>query len=349
MKKTYYSLILSIMLLAFPTMINTGHAQTTRIFMDPSDVQNITVGNTFKINLNVSDVQNLFAWQTTVQFDPTILACQKSEYPASGYIFAGKNQVPVTPNIDNTTGKVTSAASLLGMDSAAGSGILNVLTFQVLVVGSTAINFSSPYGEDTALLDGDLNVIPATVTNGHFTNAPLPPQERHDVAVTSLSFSNSNPKQGENITISVDVLNNGTFAETFNLQVSYDTGNVIGTQAVTSLAASQSQTLAFTWNTSVASIGTHTITANVTNVPVDADLTNNAQSKTLKVVSSTGPNTDLNGDGKVDIKDVYVVGIAFGTEPGDKRWDPIADVNGDGVVNIMDAAIVTKDFGKGIV
>jgi hypothetical protein len=47
-------------------MINTGHAQTTRIFMDPSDVQNITVGNTFKINLNVSDVQNLFAWQTTV-------------------------------------------------------------------------------------------------------------------------------------------------------------------------------------------------------------------------------------------------------------------------------------------
>jgi parallel beta-helix repeat protein len=55
---------------------------------------------------------------------------------------------------------------------------------------------------------------------------------------------------------------------------------------------------------------------------------------------------DLNGDRKVNMVDIAVAAKAFGTEPGNERWNPIADVNEDGVVNTSDISVVVEDFGK---
>jgi len=61
---------------------------------------------------------------------------------------------------------------------------------------------------------------------------------------------------------------------------------------------------------------------------------------------------DLNGDGKVDIKDIAIVAKAFGSYPGSPNWNPIADVTGptlgvpDNKVDIRDVAYVAKNFGK---
>jgi hypothetical protein len=38
---------------------------------------------------------------------------------------------------------------------------------------------------------------------------------------------------------------------------------------------------------------------------------------------------DLNGDGVVDIVDLIIVTIAFGSKPGDLQWKTMADSNGD--------------------
>lgn len=59
---------------------------------------------------------------------------------------------------------------------------------------------------------------------------------------------------------------------------------------------------------------------------------------------------DMNNDYKVDIKDVSVPAKAFGTVPGDSRWNPIADVTGptgvpDSRVDIRDIAFVAHNFG----
>jgi hypothetical protein len=56
---------------------------------------------------------------------------------------------------------------------------------------------------------------------------------------------------------------------------------------------------------------------------------------------------DVNGDGKVDVRDVYVVSQAYGTAPGMPRWNPIADVNQDLKVDVKDVYIVSKNYGKG--
>jgi len=55
---------------------------------------------------------------------------------------------------------------------------------------------------------------------------------------------------------------------------------------------------------------------------------------------------DLNGDNKVDVKDVSIVALAFGSHPGQPRWNPVADVNKDGGIDTKDVALVAKNFGE---
>jgi hypothetical protein len=236
---------------------------------------------------------------------------------------------------------------LLGAGSVTGSGKLIQIGFMVLGLGNSSLSYSLPYGSDTFLLDPDLSVMSSLVQNGFFINVTPPPQEAHDVAVTGLSVSDDHPKQGQNVTMTVDVKNNGTLPETFSVQVTNDS-IVIGTQTVTALASGASTTLTFVWNTSAATIGAHTITATATGVPSDSNPANDAASKTVTVVSPspTGSSTDVNGDREVDMKDVGAVGTAFGTQEGRPRWNPAADVNGDTIVNIVDVALVCQDFGK---
>ena len=55
---------------------------------------------------------------------------------------------------------------------------------------------------------------------------------------------------------------------------------------------------------------------------------------------------DINGDGKVDIIDVYLVAKPFGSRPGDERWNETADLNNDEFINIVDMYMVAKEYGK---
>jgi hypothetical protein len=273
-----------------------------------------------------------------------VLSCENATYPAAGYIFQGLGQIPVTAVIDNSAGTVTFGASLLST-TASGSGIMCTIAFKVkLNNANSPLTFSTPYGGDTFLLDDVLNTIPATVTNGLFSNQGEVKPPRHDVAVTSLSASPSPVVQNKSVTIKVVVRNGGTNvgSETFNVEVYVDS-TLIETQTVTSLGEGSDQTLTFIWNSSLASIGTHTINATAVGVPEDADLTNNSKTMSIKV-KTEGFNTDVNGDGKVDMKDVGLVAAAFGTYEGHSRWNPSADVNGDGIINLFDLAAVVKDF-----
>jgi len=56
--------------------------------------------------------------------------------------------------------------------------------------------------------------------------------------------------------------------------------------------------------------------------------------------------TDLNCDGKVDIKDIAIVAVAFGSYPGQPKWNPIADINGDERIDVKDIARVAVDYGR---
>jgi len=64
---------------------------------------------------------------------------------------------------------------------------------------------------------------------------------------------------------------------------------------------------------------------------------------------------DLNGDGEVNIQDLFTVAKAFGShgphipnmgDPASEKWNAIADANKDNLVNIQDLFRVAKDYGK---
>jgi Dockerin type I domain len=48
---------------------------------------------------------------------------------------------------------------------------------------------------------------------------------------------------------------------------------------------------------------------------------------------------DVNGDGKVNILDIGMILVAYGSTPGSTRWNPNADFNNDGSVGIDDVSI----------
>ena len=58
--------------------------------------------------------------------------------------------------------------------------------------------------------------------------------------------------------------------------------------------------------------------------------------------------TDLNYDGKVDMKDIGTAAKAFGSIPGHERWEKEADTNFDDKIDMKDIGTIAKDFGKTI-
>jgi len=54
---------------------------------------------------------------------------------------------------------------------------------------------------------------------------------------------------------------------------------------------------------------------------------------------------DVNVDGKVDIIDLSIAALAFGSYPDHPRWNSQADIKNDGYVNMLDIALTARNFG----
>jgi len=59
-------------------------------------------------------------------------------------------------------------------------------------------------------------------------------------------------------------------------------------------------------------------------------------------------STDLDADGKINIEDLSIAALTFGSRTGEPKWNPKADIDFNGKVDIKDMARIAKDFGKTI-
>ncbi len=187
-----------------------------------------------------------------------------------------------------------------------------------------------------------------------FINAAVAtsPAGVHDVAVTNVTTSKygCQPMEtvGKGMTCRIDVTveNQGDFAETFGVTAFADT-NVIGSQLVT-LGSGSSTVVTFTWDTTSYSFGSRTISAQADIVAGETDTGDNTFTDGIIRVCLVG---DVNGDTKVDLKDVYAVGKAFGTtrqgpNPPGRAYSPNLDINDDDKIDLKDYYATTKNFGK---
>ncbi len=351
--KTLATAIIAMVILSAIPAIRAAPPTAPAFWIEPEtlnfDTRTTNVGDKFNVTVWISTSAPIFTWQTKVTFDTTQLNIVRADYTGVGksQFLTGHSTVPVSPLIDNATGFIVDGESLIGSDSAApGSGSLFWIEFQIMAAPTgdqpltSTISCNNP---DTFMLDPNLDTITG-VNFGAATYTFSPPPPVRDVAVTDLTLSNNAPKQGENVTITVTVLNNGTIVESFDVQISLDL-TVIATIPITSLGIGSSQTITFEWNTSEATTGRHDITAYAT-VPTDVNTANDSMTISIFILSPFGYLTDLDGDGKVDMRDIAIAARAFGTHEGSPLWNPLADVNGDGIVNLVDIALIAKDFWK---
>jgi len=164
----------------------------------------------------------------------------------------------------------------------------------------------------------------------------------HDVAAISVASSATEVYAGEMVNVTVVVKNEGTVDETFNVTAYYD-DTAIGTKKVTDLAPEANMTLAFTWNTTGVSPGNYTISATAEPVYGETDLTDNTFiDGMVEVMKLMG---DVDGDGDIDLDDLYYVMIAYGTKDGDPDYNPAADIDNDGEIDLDDLYYVLRDYG----
>ncbi len=170
-----------------------------------------------------------------------------------------------------------------------------------------------------------------------------------DVAITNVIPSRNWTFPGMPVNINVTAKNIGEITESFNVKAYYDT-NLIGSYPVIDLPPDTEITIMFTWNTSnLAPCVNYTITGEATTVPYEYNTTDNTLADGTVEIRLLG---DLNGDGKVDMKDIAIAAKAFGSYPGHSRWDPAADVTGpeylvpDEKVDMRDIAVISRNFGN---
>jgi hypothetical protein len=114
-------------------------------------------------------------------------------------------------------------------------------------------------------------------------------------------------------------------------------GKSVNTYPLT-LGLGQSLTLTFTWNTNGVPCQNYTLAA-VATIPTGS----NTLSDGNIFIRLLG---DVNGDGRVDLKDLALVARALGSTPGRPNWNPACDFYGDGTVSMKDLALVARNFGQ---
>jgi peptide/nickel transport system substrate-binding protein len=147
------------------------------------------------------------------------------------------------------------------------------------------------------------------------------------IAVPSAACSKTVVGRGYNVTISVQVQNQGNSAQNFTAYV-YANGTAIYSEQVSNLPPKGNTTVTFNFTANLA-YGNYSISA---------------CDQPIKWVRVTIPG-DLNGDGTVDLTDFGILQRAWGSSPGMSNWDPRADLNGDGVVDLSDFGIMQMNWG----
>jgi parallel beta-helix repeat protein len=200
--------------------------------------------------------------------------------------------------------------------------------------------YSGPYQNQTGS-DG-IGDTPYIIDANNQDNYPLMnPCTPPDIAVMNAIPSKTFIGQGYSASINVTVENQGSYAETLEV-IAYVNTSVINIESVI-LTNGTSTTVTFTWNTTDFAKGNYTISASVTPVSGETDITDNTCIDGWVVVTIPG---DFNGDYYVEIYDIVKICWAYNTKQGDPEYKPVLDIDDDGDIDIFDVVIACVHYGQ---
>ena len=223
---------------------------------------------TFNINISVTNVTNLYGWQTKLYYDSSIInGTSVREGPflkSSGETFFNYT---INNNYNATHGCIKAFNTLLGeILGVNGTGVLLTITFKTVSLGISPLNL-----EEVILADISSNTIPHTVMDGAVEVVEVV----HDVAIRNVSVSSDVVVDGETVEVYVTAANMGNKTEIFDVTV-YWNESLIAKQTVSSLSPQKDVQLTFLWNTSsITPNATCIIKAEASHVPEETNFENN--------------------------------------------------------------------------
>lgn len=120
------------------------------------------VGSTVDLSILIDDIDNLYGYQFSLAFDPTVL--RATAVTEGDFLAGGGNTSPGVGGIDNATGAVSYVYNLLQGPAAgvSGSGTLAHIRFDVIGIGSTPLTFSDALfiGANNAAIDVRIDSTP---------------------------------------------------------------------------------------------------------------------------------------------------------------------------------------------
>lgn len=173
MTKNQRWMLLTTALLVCIAMTGIGRASPdTVIAVDPTEIKDLEAGESFAVNITITDVTDLYSWDMNMTFNPAVLNVENA---TEGTFLQQFNETITLPvRIDNTVGSVVIGGMFKPPwpeNGATGSGVLATITFTVKGYGETPLHFQK---SDTFKYEVNFPVgipIDHTTEDGVFRNA----------------------------------------------------------------------------------------------------------------------------------------------------------------------------------
>ena len=327
----------SVMLLG--SMRAQGSSATT-VFTDPLTVQTTDLDETFIVNVNVSDVVDLYAWQAGITFNPRVLECTGFY---EGEFLNRSRQMTLFlshyKDMNNTLGIVyyrgeTILGPVPGID---GSGQLAYATFRSIGIGVSDFHLT-----DVILVNSHVEQITFEVKES--LTVPLS-GTNYDVAIVDNLTGENSP---------VNPPSSGMYNAAFNAdekEVSFSAVSVKSWFCEVSLPKTLlSSEIPSEWAVKVdgASVP-YTASENETHTSLYFEHFQGSHVVEVigtEVAKAVNDRCDINGDRTIDILDAILLADAYGSIPSTPTiWNPNADLNSDDIIDILDAIILANNYG----
>lgn len=143
------------------TMWSASPVYAASISVTPSAL-NVTVGQTFSVDVFISGVSDLYAFQFDIGYDPSILSA--GAISEGAFLLEGGSTLWDTGSINNSGGVIDDTFGSLqsivpGVD---GSGVLASINFTALAAGSSNISLFDIILLDSQIFDIDVSSVSST-------------------------------------------------------------------------------------------------------------------------------------------------------------------------------------------
>jgi hypothetical protein len=339
-KNVIPALICLILILILSITLFNAHAEyvhldeVTTIQVTPITTQSST-GQIFTINMTVTDVTNLNAWQIHLLFNTNMLSCTEISVPSDN-IFSPFTIEMFATEVNNAAGYILAFCALSGTFGVDGSGTLCQISFECKNPGITPLSIAGKMQMPTGsyLQDPDYNSIPFDTINGVIEISGSGFQKS---TFTAIQNSETYPV----IILSNSTITNFNYNETSKI-MSFDASGTDGTIGLSSLIVSKELL-----NGALIVLADETalypaLYENQTHNFITTTYTHSI--KNIKILLTVAG--DVDGDRQVDMLDISIMIDAFMCGPGDPMWNPLADINRDDIVDMIDISIAIDNFMK---